>query len=110
MPGPEDEGQLARSLGRRAHQLGDGLDRVEDALADAKARVEGQVARSPYVTLAAAVGVGYVLGGGLFTPFTARVVRGALGLGLRVAVLPLLQQELAVVAQEALGLKAPPAS
>lgn len=101
---------LGRSVGRRIDDLGDGLDQVEEALADAKARVEGQVIRSPYTTLAAAIGVGYVLGGGLFTPFTARVVGGALRLGLRVAVLPLLQQELAVVAQEALGLRAPPSS
>lgn len=30
---------------------------------------------NPYVVIAAAAGVGYVVGGGLFTPFTKRLVR-----------------------------------
>lgn len=40
--------------------------------------------RNPYALLAAAAGVGYVLGGGLFTPFTRRLVR----VGLKAMVLP----------------------
>lgn len=84
------------SLERLEVALGD----VERMALDAKARVEAQVARRPYATLAAALGAGYVLGGGLFTPLTARVVRA----GARLLVLPLLQQELAAAAQEAAGL------
>ena len=30
---------------------------------------------NPYVVVAAAAGLGYVVGGGLFTPFTKRLVR-----------------------------------
>jgi hypothetical protein len=55
--------------------------------------VRGLVERHPYGTLAAALGAGYVLGGGLFTALTGRLVRAALGLGLRFVVLPTLEQE-----------------
>ncbi|RAL24988.1 hypothetical protein DL240_01900 [Lujinxingia litoralis] len=41
--------------------------------------------RNPYAVLAAAAGVGYVLGGGLFTPFTRRMMR----VGLKAMVLPM---------------------
>jgi hypothetical protein len=49
--------------------------------------------QNPYAVLAGAVGLGFVLGGGLFTRLTARIV----GVGLRagvVAALPLMQKEL----------------
>jgi hypothetical protein len=54
---------------------------------------QGFVDRHPYGTLAAALGVGYVLAGGLFTPLTGRLVRSSLRLGLRLAVLPYLEQQ-----------------
>lgn len=60
--------------------------------------------RHPYQTLAAAVGVGYVLGGGLFTPLTLNVLR----LGLRVATIPLVQREILAVATAVLGERALP--
>lgn len=34
--------------------------------------------KNPYAALAAAAGVGYVLGGGLFSPFTKRLVKFAM--------------------------------
>lgn len=46
-----------------------------------------QLEERPYETLLVAAGLGYVLGGGLFTPLTGRVVL----VGLRAAVLPLVQ-------------------
>jgi hypothetical protein len=61
---------------------------IEDAL-----DVRGLVDRHPYGTLAAALGAGYVLAGGLFTPLTGKLIRAALGLGLRFVVLPTLEQE-----------------
>jgi hypothetical protein len=51
------------------------------------------VQRNPYGMVAGAVGMGFVLGGGLFTRLTARI----LGVGLRivlVAALPILQEGL----------------
>jgi hypothetical protein len=56
--------------------------------------IQGRLRRSPYATVAGAVGMGFVLGGGLFTRLTAKI----LGAGLRVgmmAALPILQKEIA---------------
>lgn len=39
---------------------------------------------NPYAVIAAAAGIGYVLGGGLFTPFTRRMMR----VGMKALVLP----------------------
>jgi hypothetical protein len=55
--------------------------------------LEAQLARHPYAMVVGAVGLGFVLGGGLFTRLTARIV----GAGLRVAVtaaMPLLEAHL----------------
>jgi hypothetical protein len=62
---------------------------------------ESPLARHPYAMVAGAVGLGFVLGGGLFTRLTARIV----GAGLRVAavsMMPLLEKELLGAARRAL--------
>ncbi len=41
--------------------------------------------QNPYLVIAAAAGLGYVLGGGLFTPFTRRLLR----VGLKTMALPM---------------------
>ncbi len=51
------------------------------------------VERNPYGMVAGALGLGFVLGGGLFTRLTAHVVGAGLRIGL-MAALPLLQKEL----------------
>jgi hypothetical protein len=61
--------------------------------------LRGRVRRHPYGTLAAAVGIGYVLGGGLFSSMTARLVR----LGIRLAALPVVRAELLGMAESALN-------
>jgi hypothetical protein len=50
----------------------------------------GQVRNHPYRALLLATGVGYVLGGGLFTRLTYNVLRA----GLRVASIPAIQGEI----------------
>jgi len=55
--------------------------------------IEGRVERNPYAMVAAAVGVGFVLGGGIFTRLTASLVGAGLRLAL-MAALPVLQEEL----------------
>ena len=53
--------------------------------------LRGRVQRNPIAMVAVAAGVGYVLGGGLFSPMTARLVR----YGLRLAIIPLVKSQLA---------------
>ena len=65
--------------------------------------VEGQVSRHPYATVAAALGIGYALGGGIFTPLTARLVRFGVRMGIRTALLPLLKAELSELAAAFVG-------
>lgn len=57
--------------------------------------VRDRIRSHPYAVVAAALGVGYLLGGGLFTATTARVVR----LGLKVAALPLVRDQLVLLAE-----------
>jgi hypothetical protein len=54
--------------------------------------LEDQIARNPYGIIAGAVAVGFVLGGGLFTRLTGRIVGAGLRIGL-MAALPLLKEE-----------------
>jgi hypothetical protein len=56
--------------------------------------IQSRLRRSPYAMVAGAVGIGFVLGGGLFTRLAAKV----LGVGLRtglMAALPIFQKEIA---------------
>ena len=61
--------------------------------------LRSRVTEHPYAALAAAAGVGYVLGGGLFTRLTARTVKLALRVGASLAVWPLLEKELGGLAE-----------
>ncbi len=91
-------GARVRSLNRAAHSFqtqsphhGGG---PRQRLRRASAR-----APSPYAMVAAALGVGYVLGGGLFSRTTARL----LGVAGRVAALPLIRGELIGLAEAVLS-------
>jgi hypothetical protein len=55
--------------------------------------LQGRVERNPYGMMAGGLAVGYVLGGGLFTRLTERIVGAALRAGV-MAVLPRLEEEL----------------
>jgi len=63
---------------------------VESFADDLRTRVEEE----PVKTLAMALGAGYILGGGLFSALTGRLLYGGLRIGLRVAALPLVREEL----------------
>lgn len=56
--------------------------------------LRGRVQRNPLGMVLAAAGIGYVLGGGLFSPLTGRVVR----IGLRLALIPLVKSQLSNIA------------
>lgn len=68
-----------------------------NGLADAVG-VTAQVQKSPYATVAAALGIGYVVGGGLFTPTTARLIR----MGMKLAAVPAVQDKMLDIAEAAL--------
>ena len=85
-------------LNDSAHQL---LDEARSTFEDLGQAIDlrGRVNRHPYAMVAAAVGVGYVLGGGLFSSLTFRL----LGLGVRVAAVPLVKQQLLGLAEAAVS-------
>jgi hypothetical protein len=55
--------------------------------------IQGRLRRNPYAMVAGAVGIGFVLGGGLFTRLAARILGSGLRIGL-MAALPVLQKEI----------------
>lgn len=91
-------------IGERVDQIGQDAQRLwEDTRAAAHdigqtVDLRGRLERHPYGTLAVALGVGYLLGGGLFTSTTASVVR----LGVRLAAVPLVKDELLHLAEQML--------
>lgn len=76
-------------LHQSAHQL---LDEARSTFEDLGEAVDirGRVRRHPYGMVFAALGAGYVLGGGLFSALTFRL----LGIGVRLAAVPLVKKEL----------------
>jgi hypothetical protein len=56
--------------------------------------LRGRVDRHPIGMVLAAVGVGYVLGGGLFSPVTGRLLK----IGLRLALVPIIKNQLGALA------------
>lgn len=95
--GQDGFGQRVDRIGSDAQQL---WDDTRGAVTDLRDTVDlkGRVERNPYLMMAAAVGVGYVLGGGLFTRTTGRLLR----LGVRLAALPMVKDELIGMAEAAL--------
>lgn len=64
------------------------VDQIRDVL-----DIQGRVDRSPYGMVAGAFGIGFVMGGGLFSRLTDRLAGTALRIGL-VAAWPRLEEEL----------------
>ncbi len=85
-----------RSARRRQHLWSNARSAVSDL--GQTLDLKGRVDRNPYGMVAAAIGVGYVLGGGLFTPLTGRILK----LGVRLAMLPFVKDELLGMAEAAL--------
>ena len=99
----------ALTVGQRASRASDtaqdAWSRTRETANEIKDRldIDRRVAEHPYGMIAAAVGVGYVLGGGFFTPLTARILGLGVRLGLRIAAIPLLEQELRGFAEAVVG-------
>jgi hypothetical protein len=71
--------------------------------------LEDGVAYNPYGMVAGAIGVGFLLGGGLFTRLTGRLVGAGLRLGL-MAALPFLKDELLAAANQTINGAGPKAT
>jgi hypothetical protein len=88
--GPMDHGRRmveeARAFKEAIGNQADSFTRAVD--------LRGRVQRNPLGMVLAAAGIGYVLGGGLFSPLTGRVVR----IGLRLALIPLVKSQLSNIA------------
>ena len=65
-------------------------------------RVTEEAKTHPLRTAGWAASAGFVLGGGIFTPLTAKTLRAGLHVALRLAVLPALTRGLAQLAEQAL--------
>ena len=66
-------------------------------LEEVKTDLVAFVSAHPVGTLAAALGVGYAFGGGIFTRLTSGLLRVGLRLGIQIAVMPVIEQELAAL-------------
>jgi len=87
------EGQGAMDHGRRMVEEARAFKEAIGNQAESLTRsidLRGRVQRNPLGMMLAAAGVGYILGGGLFSPFTARLLR----YGLRIAIIPLVKSQL----------------
>jgi hypothetical protein len=107
-------GRLDGGAGTDSGELtvGQRVDRVNDTAQEAWSRtretvntlkdqldIDNRVARHPYGMMGVALGIGYVLGGGFFSPLTGRIVGLGLKMGLRLAAIPFLESELRGLAE-----------
>ena len=91
------EGQGAMDHGRRMVEEARAFKDAIGSRADSFTKsidLRGRVQRNPLGMVLAAAGVGYVLGGGLFSPLTGKIVR----VGLRLALIPLVKSQLSNIA------------
>jgi len=82
---------------RLADSLSDARQSIESMVSDGREMVE----EHPWRAVGVALGAGYVLGGGLLTPLTGRLLYGVLRIGMRLAALPLIRDELMSLVQSA---------
>ncbi len=85
--------ELTEDLRTFAHNANDALNGLADATG-----LSEKVEQNPYGMVAAALGVGYVAGGGLFSPLTMRLIK----LGLKAATIPAVQERLFSIAEAAI--------
>jgi hypothetical protein len=80
----EEAKAFGSSLSGHAESFSDSID------------LRGRVQRNPIGMVLAAAGIGYVLGGGLYSPMTSRLLR----IGVRLALVPVIKSQLGRMAGE----------
>lgn len=96
---PESERDIfddARDVVEDSRRLADDVGRVYDQVKETGS-LRDIYDRNPYAVLAAAAGAGYVLGGGLFTPFTKRIAK----IGMKALVVPVALSKIKGITQAA---------
>jgi hypothetical protein len=96
-PGEEAPRQAGEEILEGIQSLAKNANAALNGLSDA-AGLTPRVEQNPYGMIAAALGAGYVVGGGLFTPTTMRLVR----LGMKLASVPMVRDRLLDAAEAAL--------
>ena len=76
--------EIEREEPSASDELRDELQNVVDRVRE-RHLLERYYRENPYVVLAAAAGLGYVLGGGTFSPFSRRIAR----VGMKALILPI---------------------
>jgi hypothetical protein len=80
----EEARAFGSSLSNQAQSFSESID------------LRGRVQRNPIGMVLAAAGIGYVLGGGLFSPMTSRLLK----IGVRLALVPVIKSQLGAIAGE----------
>lgn len=99
MGNPIGDGRAERVI-RQSRELGDDVRELAGELAAAAREIKSKIDIAPMVrehpfrTVLIAAGVGYVLGGGLFTPMTGRLIR----LGARAMLVPIVTNQIEAMA------------
>jgi hypothetical protein len=96
------QGQGAMDHGRRMVEEARAFKEAVGAQASSFSQaldLSGRVQRNPFIMVGAAAGIGYVLGGGLFSSMTGKMMR----IALRAAIIPLVKNQLAGLASAASG-------
>lgn len=85
--------QVMETVTELAKDANSALNGLSDAVG-----LTDNVEKAPYAMIGAALGVGYIVGGGLFTPMTGRLLR----LGMKLAAIPQVRDRLLDVAEAAI--------
>lgn len=85
--------EILHTMAELAKDANNALNGMSDAVG-----LTDKLEKAPYTMVGAALGVGYIVAGGLFTPTTARLIR----LGLKLAALPIVRSRLLDVAESAI--------
>lgn len=90
---PPELPEIPEAVVEAAHDANSAINGFADAVG-----LTEKVEKAPYAMIAAALGVGYVVGGGLFTSTTTRLVQ----LGMKLAAIPQVRDRLLDVAEAAI--------
>jgi hypothetical protein len=83
----------ARKRSSGTGELASKVDEARESFQTLAADVSDRVERNPWRAVGVALGAGYILGGGLFSPLTGRLLWGGIRIGLRLAALPVVRDE-----------------